>query len=238
MTDEPPLAAELTGVFVRMSRLLLSEETVDTALRLVTSLAQETIHQTAGAGVTVGTDGKRSTAAASDRVVERADDLQYGLDEGPCLTAWRDRVLVRIDEVRTERRWPRWTRAVEPLGIRSSMSTPLIVSGDTLGAIKVYSRESAAYDTHDERLLQLFAEQAAILLANVQSYENARRLSAGLQEALRTRDVIGQAKGILMAQEGIDEAEAFAVLVRASQRSHQKLREVARQLIEVGARRS
>src|SRR4051794_24970297 len=115
MPADLPLAAELSAVYARMSGLLLSEETVNTALRLVTSLAADTIPGTAGAGVTLVDDGGRKTSAgASDPLVERADSLQYELDEGPCLTAWAQRALIRIDDIPADRRWPQWSAAVEP----------------------------------------------------------------------------------------------------------------------------
>jgi GAF domain-containing protein len=155
------MAGEFT---VGTSTLLLCRETLDTALRLLTALARESLIGTAGAGVTVLVHGRTVTTAASDPLVERADGLQYGLDEGPCLTALREGVAVRVDEMRTETRWPRWTGAVAPLGMRSSLSSPMVAGGVTIGAIKVYSRDSEVYDEHAERVLALCADQAALLL--------------------------------------------------------------------------
>lgn len=111
------------------------------------------------------------------------------------------------------------------------VSAPMTAGGGAVGAIKVYSGHTSAYDAHAEQVLALFAEQAAILVANVLSHDIARRLNESLVEALRNRDVIGQAKGVLMAQGAADEDAAFGMLVSASQRSHQKLSEVARQLV-------
>lgn len=234
---EEHTADELTSIFARMSGLLLSHETLRTVLNLVVSLARETHPVTVGAGITLIDKSRKVTAAATGPEVERADALQYELDEGPCLTAWQDRRTVRIDDLRTDPRWRRWASAVVPLGLRATLSAPLVAADDTIGAMKLYSSTPAAYSDDDEAVLVLFAAQAAILLANVQSYENARRLSEQLKEALRSRDVIGQAKGILMAQRGIEEDAAFAVLVRLSQHSQEKLRDVARRVVETAARR-
>ena len=232
MTQDASVGGELVAVFARMSGFLLSQETVHSALDLVTTLATETIPQTVGAGVTLLRDDGPSTAAASDAVVERADGLQYELDEGPCLSAWRQGEPFRIDDTRTETRWPRWTDAVAPLGMRSAMTTPMIVSGAPIGAIKVYSREPNAYDERDARVLALFAAQAAILLANMQSHENAVRLTDELKAAVRSRDVIGMAKGVLMVSRGIDETAAFTILAQTAKRSHQGLREVAQKMLD------
>ena len=235
---ELPLAQELSAVFARMSGLLLSEETVSTALGLVTSLAKDTIPGSVGSGVTL-TDqrGRRVTAGASDAMVEEADDLQYELDEGPCLDAWVHRTVVRVDDTATDKRWPRWCAAVSSRGMRSALSAPLVAADTALGAMKVYGAQPAAFDGRSAELLTRFAAQAAILLANVKSFEKAGRLSDDLKEALRSRDVIGMAKGILMAQEGVDEEAAFVILVSASQRENQKLRDIAQRLVESTARR-
>jgi hypothetical protein len=95
---------ELSLALRQMAGLVLSRESVDTALKLVTTLAETTTPGTVGAGVTlVDAHGKRSQAA-SNQAVEQADALQYEFAEGPCLTAWRSRQLVRIDDTTTDSR--------------------------------------------------------------------------------------------------------------------------------------
>jgi GAF domain-containing protein len=238
MVQELPLADELSAVFARMSGLLLSQETVTTALGLVTALATDAIPGAAGAGVTlVDEQGVKTTSSASDPVVEKADGLQYALDEGPCLIAWAQRALVRIDDIGSDGRWPRWSRAVEPLGLRAALSVPLVAGDRSLGAVKVYAQRPGAFDRYAEHLLVMFAAQAAILLANVQSVESARRLSDGLKDALRSRDLIATAKGILMAREGIAEEPAFATLMANAQREHKSLRDVAHAVVKSTVRR-
>jgi GAF domain-containing protein len=233
-----PLADELAVVFARMSGLLLSQETVSTVLRLVTSLAVESIPGTIGSGVTLLDDeGRKATAAASDLLVERVDALQYELNEGPCLSAWAERAVFRVEDTALETRWPRWSSAAASLGMRAALSAPLVAGGTSLGAIKVYATEPSAYTEGDEHLLRMFAAQAAILLANVQSYRNAQRLSDDLKDALHSRDLISMAKGILMEREAIDEETAFAMLVSATQREHKKLHEVGRALVRSTVRR-
>ena len=236
MTDPAPSASqsrrELAALLARMGAVLLSSETIDTTVELVTSLAVATLPGTTGAGVSlVDAWGKRSVAA-SHAMVERADRLQYELDDGPCLTAARDRVTVRIDDVTTEQRWRRWTAVAGEVGVRSMLSVPLVAAGTGIGAIKVYSNEPSAYDARAEQVLELFARQAAILLANAQTLADARQLNVQLTDALKSRDIIGQAKGILLAQGAVDDEAAFAMLVSASQRANTKLHAVAQQLVE------
>ena len=229
-----PLADELAAVYARMSGLLLSDETVGTALRLVTSLAAQTVPGTAGAGVTLVDDqGRPTSRGSSDDLVSEADRLQYELDEGPCLAAWWQRRLIRVDDVGQDQRFPRWSAQARELGLGlgSSLSTPLVAGDVSLGALKVYARQPHAYDASAEHLVTMFAAQAAILLANVQSYERAQRVSDQLREALRSRDVIGQAKGILMERERVDDQRAFTLLVAMSRNTNRKLRDVARDVV-------
>jgi GAF domain-containing protein len=181
--------------------------------------------------------GRKTTSAATDPVVGAADSRQYELDQGPCLSAWRDRAVYRIDDMDADRRWPDWARAAAQLGLRSSVSAPLVAGAESLGAIKVYSGEPLAYDLRTERLLTMFAAQAAVLLANVQSLENAQRLSDSLKAALRGRDVIAMGKGVVIGQDGVDEGRAFAVLVDRARRENRMLRDVAADLLRSAQRR-
>jgi GAF domain-containing protein len=233
-----PLAEELAAVFARLSGLLLSAETVSTALALVSALATEVIPGTDGAGVTLLSEhGEPTTAAASNPLVSTTDDLQYALDEGPCLTAWRCRVVVRVDDVAQETRWPRWVAAATKTGVRSVVSVPLVAGGDALGALKVYAYRPDTYGDRDEYLLTMFAAQAAVLVANVRSYTDAKRVSDDLKAAVRARDLVNMAKGILMDREAIDERTAFLLLIAMARDQHETIHELASGLTNSTSRR-
>jgi GAF domain-containing protein len=223
-----PLTDELSAVSARMSGLLLSNETVTTALGLVTSLAVETVPAAIGAGVTIVDALGRRSSAATDSLVERADALQYEYDEGPCLAASALRQVVRVYDVAAETRWPRWAAAAAPLGLGSALSVPMVAGSSPLGAVKVYAAQPAAFGPHDEQLLTMFAAQAAVLVANVQSYERAQRMSDGLRQAVHDRDAISLAKGVLMSRHGVDEETAFGMLVSRAAQDAAPLRDTAR----------
>ena len=106
-----PLADELSAVSARVAGLLLSEETVTTALGLVSSLALDTVPGAVGAGISIVDERGRRSSGSTDARVEQADALQYELDEGPCLAASAGRRLVRVDDLAADRRWPRWAAA-------------------------------------------------------------------------------------------------------------------------------
>lgn len=234
MTEPVQTETSVSGVAAMVAQLggvLLSVETVQSAVELVTRLAAETIPGTAGAGVTlVDRHGHRTTAASSPLVAD-ADSLQYSFESGPCLTAWSEQVPVRVDDLAAETRWPQWTAAASDLGVQSVLSVPLLSPTTSVGAMKVYSHRAHTYDHRSEEVLSLFAEQAAVLLANMLTLADARTLTAQLNDALQTRDVIGQAEGVLMARGAEDEHAAFALLVSASQRSNVRVNDVARRLI-------
>jgi GAF domain-containing protein len=236
-TSSPGRVDELATVFAQMSGLLLSEETVGCAVRVVTSLTTETVSGAVGAGVSrVDESGRRETTAASSELVERADGLQYELGEGPCLQACTSRVLVRVDDVRGEDRWPRWARAVDEIGVRACLSAPLVAGDRALGTLKVYADRPAPFDGDAPHRLAMFAAQAAVLLANVRSVDAALCYSEALVDALRTRDVISTAKGIVMAREGVGEDAAIALLTAQAQRSARTLRETALAVVRSAAR--
>jgi GAF domain-containing protein len=227
-----PLANELADLAARMSPLLLSVDSVNAAVEVLTWLAEETIPTATGAGVSLmDHQGHRTSRGATSEKVQEADDLQYRLDEGPCLTSWAQRRTVRIDDIDTDPRWPQWSRAVRPLNLLSSVSAPLHAQERVLGAVKVYSELEAAFDQRTERLLEGFAGTAALLLGNVASLDNGHELSDPLRQALKARDTVQLAKGMLMQRDGLSEDQAFQVLVAEAQASREGLRTVAARVL-------
>ena len=222
---------QLAATLVQMAGLVLSTETVRSAVELVTALASATAPSTDGAAVTLLDEHGTRTMAATSELAEKADALQYQLDEGPCLTAARTGRVVRVDDTAGDRRWPTWNDKATELGIRSALSAPLLIDGQPIGAIKLYALHAARFDEHDERVMVLFARQAAILLSATQNLANARALSRRLADALTDRDLISGATGVLLARGAPDRDAAFGQLAAAAERSGQPLRELARELL-------
>ena len=232
-----PLADELSVVFARMSGLLLSQETVETSLQLVGALALETVPRASGVGVSIIDERGRRSAGSTDRVVERADALQYELDEGPCLAATAARQVVRVPDLATDDRWPRWAAAAAGLGLAAAISVPLSAGEHTLGALKVYATTPGELDGHTEQVVTMFAAQAAVLVANVQSLDRARRTSDDLRQALAGRDLISTAKGVLMARHGIGEEAALGMLLARTGDGGGTMRQAARVVVDSAVRR-
>lgn len=212
--------------------MLLTEATVAGALSTVTALAAESIGGSTGSGVTLtDADGQRTTSAATDPLVEQLDQLQYQLDEGPCLAAWRERHVMRSGDGDDEQRWPAWAERAHQLGLRSYISAPLVTADHAIGAIKVYSTEVDTFSEHDAELLQRFADHAAVFVGNVQTLRSADHLSDELKATLRNRDLIATARGIIMGRRGLGSDEAFRALAAEAQRSSQPLRDVAARIV-------
>jgi hypothetical protein len=167
-----------------------------------------------------------SQSPSSD-LPERVDALQAEVGEGPCLDAVFEDRVVHVPDMRTETRWPHFAARAAEAGAASMLSFQLWVEGDNLGALNLYGREADAFTEESEQVGLLFVSHAAVAMAGAQKQD---RLLASLD----ARDLIGQAKGILMERYKIDSLKAFALLVRASQHSNRKLRDVAAELALTG----
>lgn len=216
--DPNPVDDELGHVMARTTGLLLSDQTADSVLRLLTSTAMHVIPAAYGAGITLmGSDGARQTAAGTDPVVLEADALQYELDEGPCLDAWAQRRAIRVNDLSVESRWPRWAPAAVEFGMRSLLSAAMVVGETSVGALKLYGTEAGSFTEHDQATATLFAAQAAILVNSAQTYDRAGQLSENLQAVLSERDTINRATGLIMCRENVSEDQAFTYLMSRAQ---------------------
>jgi len=232
----PPKPARATGdltdLVARTSGRMLTDQTVDAVLHLLTSTVADVYPAVAGAGLTVvDGDTDRVTVAGTDALVRTADAQQYALGEGPCLTAWAERAVVRVDDLADETRWPRWARAARDLGLASALSAPLLVGDEALGALKLYARSPHTFTSRHEDSVRLFAAQAAVLLGAAQAHRRAGHLDAELHEALHRREVISQATGIVMGRDLVPATAAFMHLVARSRRERRPVHEVAERLV-------
>lgn len=225
---------ELSTAVGRIMGLLLTEGKVDRAVQLLSRAVRDAIPGAVGAGVSLLDRTARPVSSAStDAMVERADELQYELVQGPCLTAWATRQSVLIRDVATDSRWPNWSAAVVDLPVRSVVSTPLTADGEAIGAMKIYAAVPDVFDDATTALLELFAAPAATLLSHIQSAEIPERISESLQSALYSRDVINRACGVLMERHGLSEDDALQRLMQDSRSSRTTLSEVSAALLGI-----
>ena len=209
-----------------LSQLMVDEERLDETLERVVTLTCLSLSGCDLASISVEGSGTR-TAACTDPVAGEIDQAQYAAGDGPCLHACRAAAVVEIQSIADDERWPDFREAALQRGVQSALVLPLVHRGEGRGAFNLYAREIDAFSADDLHHATLFAEQAAVAVANSEVYWRTHELTQNLQAALEHRDVIGQAKGIVMARTGCTADEAFEVLRRASQRGNVKLREVA-----------
>ena len=222
---------EVAVAMHELAHLLVSEESVDTTLERIAALAARTIDDCDAAGVTLFLDGKYMTAAHTDERTLAVDNGQYERDHGPCLQAMRDQQVLRCNVEEAEERWPDFVEDARANNVRSFLAAPLMLRGNSIGALNLYSSKPSGFTALDDVLVALFTGQAAVALANARVYADAMQLTDQLQEAISSRAVIDQAKGVLMAIRGFDADAAFNWLKQESQNRNVKLRDVAAEVV-------
>jgi anti-anti-sigma factor len=230
-----PVVATLPGtahVFGEATAIRASGDYVDGALRLVVALAQATVGGADGASVSLQRHGRLATVAASDRTVSEMDANQYATGEGPCVDASLKGRWFHAESLEEETRWPTFTPRARALGISAILSSPLVAQGRSVGALNIYSQTPAAFAQKDQELAAVFAAEASILLSDalVQATIDDQR-ARWLEGALRTREIIAEAHGVIMERENVVEGDAFAILRRFSQKSNRPLVERAQDIV-------
>jgi GAF domain-containing protein len=213
-----------------LSRLVITDQALDATLQHVADLATREVIGCDMAGITLLREGEPVTAVFTDSAAPEIDTAQYETGSGPCLDAFHDGRVFRIDDTSADARWPEFAAAAVAAGVQSTLSLPLVVGETGLGALNLYSYDVDSFV--DDDTAQVFAAQASVVLANSQAYWAAQELAAQLEEALTSRAAIEQAKGILMATHRFSADDAFAWLRRESQNTNRKVRVVARDVIE------
>ena len=226
----PGLAERILG----LSHALLERTVAADVLVSATSLAVENVEGCRHAGTSMVDGQAIRAAAATSNAARRLDEGQSEFGEGPCLDAIATRALVYTPDIAQEHRWPRLRPLAVAAGLGTVLSAPLIFDDQVVGAMNLYGEQAGALEGADRQFVLLFAFEAALAFALARAKEQAAEHAAQLQQALLSRDVIGQAKGILMERQRITADEAFDVLRKASQHLNVKLRNLAEHVVETG----
>ncbi|MFT5222216.1 MAG: GAF domain-containing protein [Glaciecola sp.] len=209
-----------------------TRETVDETLQLAVDLATELVRGCSIADIMLRRGRRISTPVASSEKARAIDAIQQELMEGPCLTAMSHGEPVVSNDLVNDTRWPEFGRQAGKLGVRSVASYGLLSvpsgANATFGSLNLYGDEVDLFDDNAVELGALFASHCSTILAAAIKHE-------GLLAALESRDVIGQAKGILMERHRLTSAEAFEILSDRSQELNRKLRDVADAVTTTGA---
>jgi GAF domain-containing protein len=225
--------SEFTASFSATAQTLFSAGGVTHTLASVVEMSVATIEGCDFAGIFLIDGGEVTTPSHTDTIVVEIDALQHQTGEGPCLDAVRHRLTFYADDLRTDLRWPDFAAQATAAGIRSVLALPL-TTDDRSGALNLYARYPAAFGVVDRAKAAILVSLASLALSVAHSQEDKDRRAEDLHAALITRQIIGEALGILMERERISAEQAFDVLRRASQHLNIKLREVAQQLVDTG----
>lgn len=224
----------LVSEFTRLTQTLLAASSVAEALELVVLTAHRIVPGAELVSVTLRSpDGAFHTPVATDSVAIELDQVQYQTGEGPCVDAARPSgpAYACSDNLAAEPAWPQFGRAAAAHGFASVLATALLLDAlppQLSGALNIYARAALGADARDHALL--LATHASLALARTQAVTHAELREAQLRKAIDSRDVIGQAKGVLMHRRGINADEAFDLLRRTSQDLNIKLAELANTL--------
>lgn len=218
---------DIAEVLTQVAADAAAQPDLQRTLERVAAGATDTVPGAKFASVSLLESGTIRTAAATDPVAERIDEIQYDCGQGPCVDVIAEEPpAYRSGDLRADTRWPLFGPAAAKLGVRSMLAYQLQrPGGRLLGALNLFSTAVDAFDAEDVHVAGLFATHAAIAIGGELDRTH-------LQAAVRTRDAIGTAKGILMCRHTLTDDGAFAMLSAASQRSNRKLRDIADWIIQ------
>jgi GAF domain-containing protein len=225
---EQDLAATSADAFAHLAIELHDAPGVEETIDAVVQFALQALSCTY-AGVALYARGSPpEVAAVTDPVVADVYTLQINNQNGPLVTALRDRTPILIRDTLTDDRWPEWAEKVAGLGVRSVLDVPLATGNETratVGVLGLYSDRPDAFSQDDEAIAHILARHASVAVASARHEET-------MAQAVDARKLVGQAMGILMERFDVDGDRAFAILKRYSQDTNTKLRDVAQQLID------
>jgi GAF domain-containing protein len=235
-SSSPAELGPLAEQFAELAHTLFTADTVASVLQHVVHATREITPGADLASVTLrNPDGGFTTPVYTDVLAEQVDQVQYAANEGPCLEATRtDGIGIAWcpDLHDDTEHWPTFSAGAAELGMGALLGVGMFPHGNPprLGALNIYSTRRHGLDETDRHIALLLAAHASVALSRTMDVHTAQLEAAHLTEALQSRDVIGQAKGILMERQGIDAGAAFDILRRASQDLNVKLTEIAHTL--------
>ena len=220
-----------------LNRVVLAGRSLPEVLTEIVTIAARGIPGAESTSITILRGDEAFTAAHSGDMALAADEMQYERGYGPCMDAGRGNVVLQVDDMAVETRWPDYSAKVLKVGVRSSLSVPLPFQGSSIGALNNYSSKVGAFATPEA--LQAgheVAEAVAVAVVNADAHAQVVDQAHNMRLAMESRAVIEQAKGVLMAQRGVDAVQAFDMLREASQRYNRKLRDIAAGIVDSTAR--
>lgn len=225
-----------TSVAEQLQDLVISSPDVNGFLVELCELSASSLSRVLGrevsCAVTLNRHHRTTTAAWSDPDARLFDEIQHNYGEGPCLHAMATGTTVLVRDTRTDPRWPEYSQAIAALGQLSVLGVPLTLDSGATAALNVFAPDANVFDDAAVRKAEMFASQAEKALRLAVRIAVQQQLAADLRSAMESRTAIDLAAGIIMGQNRCSQAEAMAILTKASSGRNQKLRIVAEKLVE------
>jgi GAF domain-containing protein len=226
--SETRSAASAVLLVAELAEGLSDSPSLDELLDRALALAVDIVPGCEQAGISLLQNRVIETPASVGELAARCDKLQEQLADGPCVTALLEADVIRVDDMLDEVRWPEFAAGAAHAGVRSLLACRLATQRNKLGALNMYSTEPNAFSAESEAMAIGYAAHVSLALS-------ALDREANLRQALKSREIIGQAMGILMERHRVTASQAFDVMVHASQRTNVKLRAIAEELVRTGS---
>ena len=221
-----------------LGRLRFGEMRVEEAMHQIVQTTHS-IFSVDGAGLMLAdAEHHLRNAAVSDDRVRALEELQIVHQEGPCITAFDDKVLVGVEDLSSDPRWPLFNQAAVGRGVRAVLASPIPYNQDAVGVVAVLSQERHPWSAEAELALLAFTDLAALLIASMMIGEQQTALAVQLQGALNSRAVIEQAKGVLIGQRGLSAHAAYEQIRAQARAERRKIAVVAGELVARAVRES
>ena len=188
------------------------EKVVESALQQIVELVCAAMDSCSMAGVTLLDPSGPHTVAATNEATERVDAFQYKAESGPCLDAYRNQVMHRVDATEKDDRWPAFFELARSEGVRSVLSYPLVVHNDGIGALNLYGDREYAFDEEDERIGQAFATHATITLTHARGSWRNGKARQSLERAPRDKRHHRTGQGYFDGADGHRRRSGFRVV--------------------------
>lgn len=222
----------IAHTFSELCMLPLQSGSLQELLAEVARLCEDVCASDSSVSVTIGPPAEPQHLASSTEFAQRIDAAQMEANEGPCQQAWETNDIVYSNDALQDSRWPQFAQKAEDIGLGSALAAPIRVGDEVLGVLNIYSRDTDAFAVAGLKVVELLADAAGAVVHHVDEEKQLKELTRQLEQAMHSREIIEQAKGILMVQYRCSADEAFARLTKVSQNRNVRIRELAQTLID------
>jgi len=230
--------AQVRAALGELGRFRFGEMRIEDALHEIVRTTH-TMFDVDGAGLMLAdSEQLLRSVAASDERLAHLEELQIEHSEGPCIAAYEDKQLVGAEDLTADHRWPKFSGAAVSRRVRAVLASPLPYNQDAVGVVAVVSEKSRPWSAEGELALLAFTDLAALLIASMMQGQQQSELATQLQGALDSRQIIEQAKGVLVGRHGITPRAAFEQLRAQARSERRKLAVLCAEVVQSATRPS